>query len=560
MFDLNGGIDFSAANLVGGTALLAPLKNYTSSDPALAHAFPFTHALLPGSPALDAGLNFLLGFTVPFLDARGLPRFVNTVADLGAFESSGFTVTLPPGAGFPADAAPAPAPAGDTKYRTLIDHYFVNADGTTKTDFQAQVTPNNAIEPIDGGVIRFFAGTSGSGSTGIPDNDPGTVTIDDSDGDMTALVKTNVKADSNPTGGLLPNFYELRASAGGAVGGINESVQAWRLFNQFVDGLGFSARPQTTRSGDTVIFAVDALTFSTAFSIFLQDQEGHPLNISSENVTVRAAGGPGQIDFATPLPVAGVVTQPTVAGVATFQGVKITKSSFSQLYQIEARFENPNGTIVSQLSDPFRILPNTLFIDKASSSQKFFSNKRVSPIVIVVHTPRGNFNIIRSFKKQNALGAVNKIVIVALDAVVDGAGVMVGATPASFWDGPIDLTIGNLSGAQPWDLAPLPPAFPLPGSRAFLKNVFVVAPNRRIVRAMAVGGVATVKGISPANNVNLFTTFATLRYPTPAERAAHPGFAIFEQDVILANTLVLPNAVNPTSQQFKRVTESRFRK
>jgi hypothetical protein len=43
----------------------------------------FTHALLAGSPAIDAGDND----GAPFLDQRGAPRIQNSTIDIGAFES-----------------------------------------------------------------------------------------------------------------------------------------------------------------------------------------------------------------------------------------------------------------------------------------------------------------------------------------------------------------------------------------------------------------------------------------------------------------------------------------
>ena len=55
-----------------------------------------TYALLPGSPAIDAGNNALIpdGITA---DQRGLSRIVHTTVDIGAFESSGFTLSVSSG-------------------------------------------------------------------------------------------------------------------------------------------------------------------------------------------------------------------------------------------------------------------------------------------------------------------------------------------------------------------------------------------------------------------------------------------------------------------------------
>ncbi len=72
----SGGSGFAASDLLGVSPLLGPLQN--NGGPTQ------TMALLPGSPAIDAGSNYLVpsGITT---DQRGDPRDVNGV-DMGAFE------------------------------------------------------------------------------------------------------------------------------------------------------------------------------------------------------------------------------------------------------------------------------------------------------------------------------------------------------------------------------------------------------------------------------------------------------------------------------------------
>ena len=70
--------------------MLAPLGNYGGPTQ--------TMALLPGSPAIDAGNNALIPAGVT-TDQRGLPRIVDGTVDIGAFESSGFTIAVTSGSG-----------------------------------------------------------------------------------------------------------------------------------------------------------------------------------------------------------------------------------------------------------------------------------------------------------------------------------------------------------------------------------------------------------------------------------------------------------------------------
>jgi parallel beta-helix repeat protein len=133
--DFTNGVN---GNLVGVTPLLANLSNYGGPTE--------TMALLPGSPAIDAGNNWLIPAGVDF-DQRGpdFPRVVNGTVDIGAFESSGFNLSI--GAGN-------------------------NQSAPTNTAFplalQVSVTSNNVAEPVDGGDVNLTAPTSGASATFSP--------------------------------------------------------------------------------------------------------------------------------------------------------------------------------------------------------------------------------------------------------------------------------------------------------------------------------------------------------------------------------------------------------
>src|SRR5262249_28272155 len=73
----SGGSGFHATDLLNVNPWLGPLQD--NGGPT------FTHALLPGSPALDAGDNA----DAPEFDQRGLPRIVADTIDIGAFEEQG---------------------------------------------------------------------------------------------------------------------------------------------------------------------------------------------------------------------------------------------------------------------------------------------------------------------------------------------------------------------------------------------------------------------------------------------------------------------------------------
>jgi len=130
------GSDLTGTNAQPLNAELAPLGNYGGPTQ--------TFSLLPGSPAIGGGSNALLPAGVT-TDQRGLPRIVNGIVDIGAFESEGFTLT---------------PVAGSTPQTSKIGTPFANPLAVT-------VTANNPSEPVNGGVISFVANRAVTGATAM---------------------------------------------------------------------------------------------------------------------------------------------------------------------------------------------------------------------------------------------------------------------------------------------------------------------------------------------------------------------------------------------------------
>ncbi|MGE3821778.1 MAG: choice-of-anchor Q domain-containing protein, partial [Isosphaeraceae bacterium] len=112
-------------DLIDTDPMLSPLGDHGGPTPTL--------ALLPGSPAIDAG-GPVEGRTT---DQRGVPRPQGARADIGAFESRGFTLVVAGGAGQSATA--------NQPFSTPLTVRVVGADG----------------EPVAGGRVAFEAPASG---------------------------------------------------------------------------------------------------------------------------------------------------------------------------------------------------------------------------------------------------------------------------------------------------------------------------------------------------------------------------------------------------------------
>jgi trimeric autotransporter adhesin len=117
-------------NIVGVNPLLAPLGEYGGPTPTL--------ALLPGSPAIDAG-EVLSGIST---DQRGAPRPSSGAVDIGAFQDQGYTLAVASGSG--QDAA--------------VGSAFANP-------LVATLTENFANAAIPGVSLSFNAPASGASAS-----------------------------------------------------------------------------------------------------------------------------------------------------------------------------------------------------------------------------------------------------------------------------------------------------------------------------------------------------------------------------------------------------------
>jgi YDG domain len=126
----DGSTGWVGSDLTGTTAhplnpRLAPLDSYGGPTQ--------TMALLPGSPALDAGDP-----SDTSADQRGVP-VQNGPRDIGAFESHGFTVAIASG-----------------------NFQQTAPDGALASPLKVTVTANDPSEPVAGGQVIFAAPTSGA--------------------------------------------------------------------------------------------------------------------------------------------------------------------------------------------------------------------------------------------------------------------------------------------------------------------------------------------------------------------------------------------------------------
>ena len=158
--DGSGGLG-GPTNILNKNPLLAPLGNYGGPTQ--------TMAMLPGSPAIDAGHDFGVAF-----DQRGISRPQGAGDDIGAFESRGFSVSIM-GSGQSA----------------AVNTAFANPLAVMLSALDDGV-------PVGGATITFTAPSSGASAVFS-----GTVvTADDGSASIT------------PTANSMPGAYNVTASVG----------------------------------------------------------------------------------------------------------------------------------------------------------------------------------------------------------------------------------------------------------------------------------------------------------------------------------------------------------
>ena len=228
-------------------------------------------ALLPGSPAIDAGSNALAvdaNGNPLTTDQRGagFPRVVNGTVDIGAFESQGFTLT---------------PVTGSTPQGTPVNSPFANP-------LAVIVTANNPLEPVAGGIVTFSAPASGA-SASLSTTSPVTI---GSNG------QASVTATANAIGGQ----YTVSASTAGAA-----APASFVLTNQFLSQtINFGPLAgQTYGVAPITLIATDTSGLPVSFTVL-----SGPATLSGSVLTVTGAGNvvveasqPGNATYSAAAPV-----------------------------------------------------------------------------------------------------------------------------------------------------------------------------------------------------------------------------------------------------------------
>jgi len=287
-------------DLLNVDPLLSPLGFYGGPTETL--------ALLPGSPAIDAGNNALIppGITT---DQRGLPRIANGIVDIGAFECPGFTITVVSG----------------NNQQTLVNTSFASS-------LVVLVTSNHG-DPVSGGVVTFSPPGSGASASFPGGRDTATTSV-------FGVARINVAANTIAGG------YSLGVAARGA------SATSFSLTNTPgpADKVAFLLQPTDTNYGNTI---------SPAVTVEVVDQFNNLVN-STASITVALGTNP------TGASLGGTLVVNAVAGIAPFSD--LTVSEVGTGYTLAA---TSPGLIAAPPSSSFNITPRPITVTAAANTKTY---------------------------------------------------------------------------------------------------------------------------------------------------------------------------------------------
>jgi hypothetical protein len=227
-----------------------------------------TLALLPGSPAIDAGSNALAvdANNNPLTtDQRGVARVVNGIVDIGAFESRPFTIAI----------------TGGNGQSATVDTGFLNPLVVTVA------SPYG--DPVQGGVVTFTAPAGGAGATFPARGGTAATAPIDPAGQAAVAVTANMVA-----GG-----YAVMANARGAT-----FAAGFSLAN--TPGAAYQITPATgaAEQSTTVGYA-----FAAPLQVTVTDQFGNAVPFVSITYAAPTSGPGGMV-------VGGAVVTTNAQGIA----------------------------------------------------------------------------------------------------------------------------------------------------------------------------------------------------------------------------------------------------
>jgi hypothetical protein len=481
-------------NIVGvSNPLLAQLGNYGGTTQ--------TMALLPGSPALDAGAAFDDANNQPITaDERGVLRQEGAAPDIGAFESRGFTITATGGA--------TQSTSVYSVFPTLLSVHVASFDP--------------GLTDLTGAFVTFTA--PGSGTSATFSTNP--IALDSNGNASTAVIANSIAGGpytvaATAPGIISPASFSLTNTSLSATIQLSNLTQTYSgspeapTVTTTPPGLPYTIT--YTQNGNPVASAINAGTYGVSVVINSPTYTGSTTGtlvinpatatINLSNLSQTYTGSP---EFAT------VTTTPTgLAAIVTYSqnGNPVASPTNAGTYAVSVTINDPNYT--GSTSGTLVISPATATINLSNLSQTYTGSPEFVTVTttpsglstavtysqngnpVTSPTNAGSYDISATIIDPNYTGsATGTLVINKADAIFSFSGVTV------VYDGNPHPATGTATGVES----------PTPANLTSLLHVSYKNLSTNAVSTnapVAVGNYAVLASFDGNSNYNAVSTFNT---------------------------------------------------
>ncbi len=373
-----------------------------------------TMALLPGSPAIDAGSNQIVEYAVDLIrgiDQRGLARIANGTVDIGAFESRGFTIAVTSGnhqsatvksAFLDALQATVSSPYGEPVAGGVVTFTGPDSPVGASLDFGGGSSQRAPIDPL-GHAIAFATANTTAGNYAVTVSARGATALG-------AFSMTNTPGTPTHISTFPPFTSGVDMTVGNALG-VQFQVVVTDAYGNPVPGESvLFAAPNSGPSGTflgNAFVTTDAQGFATAPTFVANTVAGSyyvsviPMGSFEDSVAFSVTNTP---DKAATFVVSGFPT-PITAGVAG----KLAVAALDKYGNLATGYA---GTVHFASSDPQAVLPADATLTNGTGTFSATLKTAGAQSISVVDTVTAGLTGTQSAITVNP-AAVSNLVIVA---------------------------------------------------------------------------------------------------------------------------------------------------
>ncbi|MBL9159095.1 MAG: filamentous hemagglutinin N-terminal domain-containing protein [Verrucomicrobiales bacterium] len=468
---------FTVSTLVGTSAAplnarLSALGNYGGPTQ--------TFGLLPGSIAINAG-------SATGNDQRGFGR-VGT-ADIGSFESQGFTYSVVSGSGQQAELAAA----------------FANP-------LVVGVTATNGLDPVVGGIVNLVLPSSGASATGTFQQTINasaqasfSLTANTTLGAYSAAVQGSPSTTFNLENTRIALTVTLNPGQGKVYGNTDPALTYLLTSGSFLPGDAFTGSLARAAGENVGPYSVNLGTLTAGGNYNVSYQSGgNSFTITPRDITVTALGGTSEYGQNPSNPglsatnLASFDDISALTGLSNSFGIDSTSPVNSYTLNVAGTLTNPNYNVTATNPGSWSVTPKALTIAAGDQSKIYgdtftFAGTEFTASGLINNDTVTSVTFASTGAVNTATVAGGPYAITASGAIGTGLGnYTIGYTAGSLTVGQRDITVTALGGTSAYGQSPSNPGLSATNLASF-------------DTASALTGLSNSFGIDSTSPINTYT-------------------------------------------------------